>query len=551
MTPPHASRRRTLACAVSVALSATAALALAPTATATPATTAAVAGAAPTTSYRFVDIPGSGGVTLKGNVLTPSGDDGTRKYPVVILPSSWALNDLEYTAQAKKLADSGYVVVSYTPRGFWLSGGQIEVAGPPDVADISKVIDWTLAHTPADPAHIGMAGISYGAGLGLMGAAHDKRIKAVVALSGWADLIDSIYSGRTQHLQATALLGASAYLTGRPGASLQQTLADFLASRYDKEADMIAWGKERSPATHIDQINANGAAIMLGNAWGDSLFNPNQLAAFYERLRTAKRLEFRPGDHATPEATGLFGLPNDTWNDARRWLDHYLKGAANGIDREPPVQLESRTGGGYEGYASWQSVPSTTRKLMLGARDFFGTGSLGDTATGAWSTRIGTNIDSGADGGIIFLSQLADQFAKLPPIASIPLLPRSVAAVWQSPTYGTAQRIRGTVHLHTTLTSTEDKASLVAYLYDVDALGIGKLITHAPQTSIDRAPGKPTAVDLDLFSTAYDVPAGHRLALVIDTVDPLYITHNPLGSTLAFSSSAADPSWLSVPLRQN
>ncbi|GAA1930865.1 CocE/NonD family hydrolase [Streptantibioticus ferralitis] len=551
MTTPHASPRRTIACAVCVALAATAALAVAPAATAAPVTTAAVTGAAPTTSFRFVDIPGSGGVTLKGNVLTPSGDDGTRKYPVVILPSSWALNDLEYTAQAKSLADSGYVVVSYTPRGFWLSGGRIEVAGPPDVADISKVVDWTLAHTPADPAHIGMAGISYGAGLGLMGAAHDKRIRAVVALSGWADLIDSIYSGRTQHLQATALLGASGYLTGRPSASLQQTLADFLASRYDKEADMIAWGRERSPATYVDQINANGAAIMLGNAWGDSLFNPNQLAAFYERLRTAKRLEFRPGDHATPEATGLFGLPNDTWNDARRWLDHYLKGADNGIDREPPVRLASRTGGGYESYASWRSVPSTTRKLLLGARDFLGTGSLGDAGATAWSTRIGTNIDSGADGGIIFLSQLADQFVKLPPIASIPLLPRSVAAVWQSQACTTAQRVRGTVRLHTTLTSTGDRASIVAYLYDVDALGIGKLITHAPQTSIDRTPGRPTSVDLGLFSTAYDVPAGHRLALVIDTVDPLYITHNPVGSTLSFSASAADPSWLSVPLRQN
>ncbi|MCQ4084649.1 CocE/NonD family hydrolase [Streptomyces sp. RB6PN25] len=550
--PP--SRRRTLRAAagsVSAALAVSAALGASPAALAAtaPARAAAttVAADAPAT-FRFVDIPGSGGVTLKGNVFTPGGYDATQRYPVVIMPSSWSLNDLEYIAQAKNLADSGYVVVSYTPRGFWLSGGRIEVAGPQDVADISKVIDWTLANAPADPHHIGMAGVSYGAGLGLMGAAHDRRIKAVVALSGWADLIDSIYSGRTQHLQAAALLGASGYLTGRPSAQLQQTLADFLASRYDKEAQMIAWGKERSPDTYINQINANGAAIMMANAWGDSLFNPNQLGSFYDRLRVPKRLEFRPGDHATAEATGLFGLPNDTWSDAERWLDHYLKGEDNGIDREQPVELEPTTGGGYESYASWADVATTTRKLALGRENFWGTGALGGDAVSGWSTRIGTNVDSGADGGIMFLSQLADQLAKIPPMAEIPLLPRAYAAVWQSGTYGTGQRIRGTVHLHTTLTTTADKASFIAYLYDVNPLGVGKLIAHAPQTYIDRTPGRPFGVDLDLFSTAYDVPAGHHLALVIDTVDPLYITHNPIGSHLTFSSPADDPSWLSIPL---
>ncbi len=529
MSPIRTARPRAVAAAVSLALAATAALGAAPAAAGTSTSAApAVAAAAPT--LRFVGIPGSGGITLRANVITPAGPG---RHPVVILPSSWSLNDLEYLAQATRLAESGYVVVSYTSRGFWLSGGRIEVAGPPDVADISKVIDWTLAHTPADPHRIGMAGVSYGAGLGLMGAAHDRRIRAVVALSGWADLIGSIYSGRTQHLQAAAMLGATGYLTGRPSAQLQQVLADFLASRYDKEAAMIAWGKERSPATYLDQINANGAAIMLGNAWGDSLFPPNQLAAFYDRLKVPKRLEFRPGDHATAEAGGLLGLPNDVWNDARRWLDHYLKGTADGIDREAPVQLESRTGGGYEGYRSWASVPTATRRIALGG-----------------THTIAGGVDSGADGGLIFLSQLADQFAKEPPAVAVPLLPRSAAAAWQSPVYGTAQRVRGTAHLHTTLTTTADKATVVAYLYDVDAAGVGKLITHAPQTWTGLTPGTPFTADFDLFSTAYDVPAGHRLAVVIDSADPLYIQHNPAGSRLTLSSPAGDPSWLSVPLRK-
>lgn len=157
---------------------------------------------------------------------------------------------------------------------------------------------------------------------------------------------------------------------------------------------------------------------MLANAWSDSVFPANQYASFYEKLGGPKRLQLRPGDHATPELTGLFGLPNDVWRDTGRWFDHYLRGVDNGVDREQPVQLESRSGGGYEGYPDWKSVAATDRKIAL-----------------AGSTTIHANVDSGADGGIVLLSGLLDQVTKLPPMASVPLLPRRWAAVWQSERY--------------------------------------------------------------------------------------------------------------------
>ncbi|MDT7840148.1 CocE/NonD family hydrolase [Streptomyces justiciae] len=493
----------------------------------------APAAQASTGGIRFVDIAGDGGTVLKANVITPAGADGSRRYPLIVFPTSWGLPQVEYLAQAQKLANSGYIVVSYNVRGFWQSGGQIEVAGPPDIADASKVIDWALANTPADAQHIGMGGVSYGAGISLLAAAHDKRVKAVAALSGWADLIDSIYSGRTQHVQAAGLLDGASVVTGRQSAELREIFDNFYASNLSKEQDMINWGKKRSAATYVDQLNKNGAAVMMANAWGDSIFPPNQYADFYEKLTGPKRLEFRPGDHATAELTGLFGLPNDVWTDTERWFDHYLQGDDNGIDREQPVQLKSRSTGGYEGYPDWKSVGATTKKLALSG-----------------TTTLHTNVDSGADGGVVFLSSILDQVAQLPPVASIPLLPRRWAAVWQSGKYTTAQQVRGTAKLHTTVTPTKESGTLVAYLYDVGPLGLGKLVSHAPYTFHGRAPGKAFGLDLELYSTAYDVPAGHRLALVVDTVDPLYIEHNPSGAQLTFSSPANDPSYVSIPLRE-
>lgn len=530
--------RTTSTAAAMAAVLAAAALGLAPhqaqAAPATPSAAPSATASEASSELRFYDIPGSGGITLKGNVFTPAGAEAGAKYPLIVLPTSWGMPQIEYIAQAKKLADSGYVVVSYTSRGFWLSGGQIETAGPADTADVSAVIDWALATTPADAEHIGLGGVSYGAGISLLASARDPRVKAVVALSGWADLIESIYSGRTQHLQAAGLLGAAGYLTGRPGPELQQILGDFLGSKLDKEPQMIEWGKKRSAAEQVDRINANGAAIMLGNAWGDTIFPPNQYAAFFEKLTGPKRLEFRPGDHATAEGTGLLGLPNDTWTNAHRWFDRYLKGERNGVDTEAPVQIKSRSNSGYEGYANWKSVGSGgTEKLMLSD-----------------SEHLFTGVDSGANGGIVLLSSVLDQFAQAPPIASIPLLPRAFAAVWQSPRYAEERRVRGTVSVHTTVTPTKSDGTFVAYLYDVGPLGIGKLISNAPYTFHGKPAGRSFGVDLDLFSTAYDVPAGHRLAVVVDTVDPLYIEHNPTGAQLTFSSPRTDPSYVSVPLRE-
>ncbi|MEU3947657.1 alpha/beta fold hydrolase [Streptomyces sp. NPDC029526] len=493
-------------------------------------TTAPAAHAAPG-PVRFVDITGDGGTLLKANVVTPARAEAGRRYPLVVLPTSWGFPQAEYLAQARRLADSGYVVVSYNVRGFWQSGGQIEVAGPADTADASRVIDWALAHTPADGDRVGMAGVSYGAGISLLAAAHDRRVRAVAALSGWADLIESVYSERTQHVQAAAVLDGVGRLTGRPSPEVRRVFDALYASDLSREQEMIAWGKVRSPATYVDRLNDSGVAVMLAGAWGDTVFPPNQYADLYEKLSGPKRLQLRPGDHATPEVTGLLGLPNDVWRDTRRWFDHHLRGVPNGVGREQPVLLKSRTSGGYETYPDWKSVAATTRKFDL-----------------ADSTTLRTNVNSGADGGIVFLSSILDQVARLPPMAWVPLLPRRWAAVWQSERYPTARKVRGTPTLHTTLTPTAGSGTFIAYLYDVGPLGVGRLVSSAPYTFHGRTPGQAFGVDLELFATAYDVPAGHRLALVVDTVDPLYIEHNPSGAQLTFSSPAHDPSYVSVPL---
>jgi len=494
----------------------------------------AVAGPAP--AVAFVDIPGAG-VVLKANVVAPA---GTGRHPAVVFPSSWGLNDLEYLAQAKALAADGYVVVSYTPRGWWSSGGEIDTAGPRDLADLSRVLDWTIANTAADPARIGAAGVSYGAGISLLGSATDPRIRAVGVLSGWTDLVYSLYSGSTRHRQSADLLKLAADLLGNPGPDLSGKLADFAANRNAEEVK--AWARVRSPATYLDAINRNRPAVLIANAWGDTFFPPNQLVGFYDRLTGPKRLELRPGDHAIAELGGIFGLPNDVWTSLHRWLDEHLAG--RDTDEAAPV-LVKPDNAAAEGYPAWSGLSTETRRYGLGQiRRWDGTGLLGAGPAGDWSKTVPTDRDTVADGGIVLITNGVAAFTGIRPSIWLPTVDRGRAGVWAAGRTAAPLRIRGIPKVHLNLAGTAGDGTVVAYLYDLDLVGNAKLITHAPVSWLDSAAGS-RSVAVELSAAAYDVPVGHSLTLVVDTVDPLYYDANaPDGSV-----TIADGSYLDLPIR--
>ncbi len=480
----------------------------------------AQAGTAPagTTGFRTVDITASDGVVLEANVIEPA---VAGRHPGIVFVNSWGLNDAEYLAQATAFAQAGYAVLSYTTRGFWGSGGQIDTAGPKDIADVSTALDWLVAHTSVDPANLGVAGVSYGAGIGLIAVAFDPRIRAVAAMSCWTDLVESLYGGNTRRPQAAFLLAALARLTGRPSAELTANLDDYFANR---NVDGVkAWGRVRGAATYLGAVNANRPAILMANAYGDSLFGPNQLVDFFGGLTRPKRLGLAPGGHAVVEATGLVGVGNHVWTSVRRWFDQYLGHTDRGIAAEPPVVLRVRESGAVEQYADWAHVTAST--LHFG---------LSGTRT------IWTGLDTTADAGVALLSNGLEALTGVPPTDWLPSVSPINGAVWQGGALASGAAIRGIPRLHLAVPSAPAPGTVVAYLYDVDWTGTGRLVAHAPVTWL--AP--TTSLDAALPATAYDVPAGHSLALVLDTADPLYLDANQPARPITVG-----PSWLDVPMR--
>ncbi|MEE7548596.1 prolyl oligopeptidase family serine peptidase, partial [Xanthomonas sp. Kuri4-1] len=492
---------------------------------------------------RYERIPGWDGTALGALVLVPEGQ-GPGPFPLVVMPASWSLPNLEYVGRASALASAGYVVVSYTSRGFWDSAGQIDIAGAATVEDVSAVIDWALANTPADARAIGASGISYGAGTSLLAAARDPRIKAVAALSGWADLEASLYAQRTVSQQGVALLVAAGAVTGRPGPELAQITARVAVGDYDGAVQgFLPAAAERGVIHEVQALNRNGTAVLLANAFNDGLFPPNQYAAFYGRLQGPRRLIFSHGDHATAELPGALGLPNAVYAEVTRWFDHYLKGVANGVETELPVQLSTPSGTALR-YADWAAVQAGATRYGLDrpAGLLAPTGTLTDGAATGWSHRIATGVPTVADSGVVMVSGLL-QGLGLPVTTSIPLVSRAGAAVWSGPLLTRATRLAGSPALRLTVTPSQPQVSLFAYLYSVDALGVGQLLSHAPYSLRDATPGVPVTFDLALEATAVDLPAGRRLVLVVDTTTRA--TPPRAGSAaVTFASPAGAPSQL-------
>jgi len=507
---------------------------------------AALAGTVKTT-YRT--LPGWDGTLLGAFVIEPQ-DQGTGPFPLLVMPASWGLPGAEYVGVAQTLARRGYVVVSYSSRGFWESGGKIDIAGEATVEDVSAVIDWALAHTAADPARIGVSGISYGAGVSLLAATRDPRIKAVAALSGWADLEASLYANRTPSAQGISLLVAAGLLTGRPGPELSAVNARTLSGDFKGAVDsLLPVAAVRGPASAIQDLNRNNPAVLLANAYNDSLFPPGQYIDFFNALTVPKQLQLRHGDHATIELTGALGIPNEVYAATGDWFDHYLRGIANGIDREPPVQLQSQDKVWHD-FSDWNAVSSgATSYALTGPSGLLlptGTLSAGASSTG-WRYSVLTGVPTLADAGVVLASGALQMFA-FPPMASIPLVTRKGAGVWLGPTYARKTHLDGMPQVRLTVTPSKAGTTLYAYLYVMDALGNGQLISHKPYTLDDVAPGQARTLDLRLEATSWDIPVGSRLALVVDTVDVRYAGTSQLGGTLTFSSPAGSPSVLTVPL---
>ncbi|MRI34923.1 acyl esterase [Endozoicomonas sp. OPT23] len=463
------------------------------------------------------------GVDLTANVFVPTNLSGAA--PAVIFINSWGLNEYQYLNQAAKLAEQGYIVMSYATRGFGESGGSINTAGPKDTSDYSQVIDYLINNYPVDPDAIGTAGISYGSGISLMGAAQDSRVKAVTAMSSWGSLTEALYGNQTPRLVWAELLNIIGELTGKPESDINDNWQIIKNQQLHQIPDVISWAEPRSPINYVDQLNNNGTAIYFAKAYGDNLFQPNSLLAMFSQLNTPKYIDLVSGTHATAELIpGLTGIGEDRiWNNVYKWFDLHLKGEANSMAAQKPVQMKVKFKNQTDGFDQFPPAVASQETFYLHPRGWFDNGDLeiepydGRTKENSINAWAGTLFST----QIPVLSQLLEQL-EIPIMTNIYAASDFRGIYFNTDRLDSGMRIRGTVSTQLQIKPRSNKVQLVGYLYDMDRLGNARLITHGVKTLPDVTEGETVSFNFDLVTTAYDIPAGHRLALAIDTRDPQY-----------------------------
>jgi len=491
------------------------------------------------------------GVELAANIFVPTDLAAGDLAPAVIFINSWALNEYEYLQQAGELAEKGYVVLSYSTRGYGTSTGQINTGGPKDMDDFSRVVDYLIANYPVDPQAIGAAGISYGAGISLLGAAHDSRIKAVSAMSGWGSLVDALYGDSTPRLVWGEILTLTGDLIGDLDPIVNQHWSDLKNQNLEALPAIIEWGNERSPLHKVDQLNANGTAVYLGKAYGDVLFRPNSILELFSALEGPKFVDLEPGTHATADLLPpLLGLPENTqWDHTYEWFDYHLKGENNAIATAKPVNMKVKFSDNWEQFDSFPIAEATTETFYLHPRSLIDDGDLKDYGYSGWATDDAYNTLLGSiyETGFPLVSEMLQQIVDLPVLTDISAANDNHSIYYKSNLLTQPMAIRGNPSVHVTLQPHAEVAQIYAYLYDMDLTGTGTLITHGAYTLPQVTYKDKVAVDIELVTTAYDLPAGHRLVIAFDSKDIEYQSVTSSGYRLDIEFDRDQQNILSVP----
>lgn len=119
--------------------------------------------------------------------------------PAILIAHGFGGSKDSVASDAQYFASKGYVVLTWTARGFGKSTGQISMnAQDGEVADTRALISYLsksryVTQEKADDPRVGIMGASYGGANALLSASADSRIDAVIADITWNDLGQNLF----------------------------------------------------------------------------------------------------------------------------------------------------------------------------------------------------------------------------------------------------------------------------------------------------------------------------------------------------------------------
>src|SRR5579863_589406 len=380
------------------------------------------------------------GVILRGDVMLPA-EDG--KFPVLVYRTPYGKDDAqrEYTT-FKHAVERGYAVVIQDVRGRYQSDG-IFRPYENEGHDGYDTIEWS-ARQPWSNGMVGTFGLSYPAAVQWLAAVQGPpHLKAMVPAMTFSTPQNFFYAGGTWDMSwiewiwdniawdtraKTNLPGPHTYeeslaAWGHEGAKMLDSLPlldvkplqqvapyyfDWL--RHPPEDPWWDWSELRGKYSHTH------AAVLNLSAWYDDNYGPEGATTNYAGLLKSRsgdqdartHLLLGPWVHGvdntekTQSGEREFGptAAIDYDDVVLRWMDHYLKGVDNGVDREKPVRYF------VMGLNQWRDAdqwPPVTKEI----KEFLAPKTLDPKADGASFGRLQTTPFDNQDSFSEFISDPA------------------------------------------------------------------------------------------------------------------------------------------------
>jgi predicted acyl esterase len=513
-----------------------------------------------------VPIAMDDGLVLRADVFRPDDD---KTYPVILTygpyakglafqdgyPGAWdkmAAQHPDVTAGStnkyqnwevvdpEKWVPAGYAVVRVDSRGCGRSPGYVDHYSPRETKDFHDCIEWAAVQAWSD-GKVGLNGVSYfGTNQWQVASLQPPSLRAICIWEGASDF----YRDMTHHggilntfwanwydMQVMSVQhglgenGPRSRVTGDLVCGPETLSDEELAANRCRFGDEIyahpledAYHRERT--AQWDKITV--PLLTAGNWGGQGLHLRGNVEGFVRAASRQKWLELHGLEHWTEFYTD-YGVALQ-----RRFFDHFLKGVDNGWGDQPAVQLKVRHVDGFaeRSETEWPLARTDWKKLFLNLDSL----SLSDAPPSG--TRKAA-FDAAGD-GLTFMTQ----------------------------PFAVETEITGPSSLRLTVSSSTTDADIFAVLRLFDAEGQevvfqGAIDPHAPLTQgwlrashrkMDDTlsepyrpyhthdevqplePGKPVALDVEIWPTSIVIPPGFRIGLTIRGKD--YETSRPTGARL-------------------
>lgn len=293
----------------------------------------------------------SDGVAMAYDLYVPDGTPPVTGWPGVVVMHGLGGSKDDVAPIAQAFAGAGYAALAYTARGEGTSGGDLTLAGPREIADEQEMYSFFAGLPQVSDTAIGAWGVSYGGGQIWDGLAAGIPYKAADVVATWTDLYAALWPQNVA--RSGIVIGFAKAVESR--SPLIQQVEDAAA----KSTDPTAIEQLTAARSAYAKLPSITTPVSMFQGRVDYAFDVTQAENGFARIKGPKHLYIGqfghpPSTFTTPDFAG-YVIPQSI-----AWLDRYVKGTANGVDKTPPVTIAAATGAKRATYAGLPRTKNVT-----------------------------------------------------------------------------------------------------------------------------------------------------------------------------------------------